>query len=463
MNNQTKNWEFVERQENRTGAERYLPTFLVLGAYILLGIRFFDLISRYAVNVLFSDQWDFDDATLFQHHSILEMFRWEHAPHRQGLGALLQKLTEPWFHWNGRYEAFSVGAIIFIAALLALLLKVRLYGAIGYCDVIIPLLFLTPVQYETLVITPNLAHGSLPSLLTIVYCFCWLVQPYHWKYTCVLLLNFMLIYTGFGIFMGLVTPALLALDYYANVRHLSSKYQWGSAIALMVSMASLTSFFIGYKFQPAVDCFSPAPRNPLVYPWFAALMFASAAGLKILSLVFATLTGSIVLLLVLTGLFVTVKRLLARESDTWPRDAAIAALLSYCVVFCLNTAYGRLCLGLAGAGSSRYTPYVVLGVFGLYLFTLSNHRRNLRVALLLILLVFAMLSERPLNRKDARELESLSYAKFVWRKCYLVRHDIYGCDALTHFQIHPDPEATRLQEKLDFLERNHLNLYDNPQ
>jgi hypothetical protein len=436
---------------------------LVLGAYILLGARFFGLISQYAVNVLWYDQWYFDDATLFQHHSLWEMFRWQRGPHRQGLGALLQKLIEPWIHWNGRYEAFFLGALIAGAAVLALLLKVRLYGKIGYSDVIIPLLFLTPLQYETLVVTPNPAHGSLPSLLTILYCLCWLIRPYRWKYICVLLVNFLSIYTGFGIFIGVVTPALLALDYYANVRHLAPKYQWGSAAALAISIAALASFFVHYKFDPAVDCFSPAPENPVLYPWFVALMFANAAGLKILSLTLQTLIGSIALLLLVVGLLITVKRLTAREADTWPRDAAIAALLAYSAVFCLNTAYGRLCVGLAGAGASRYTLYEILGLFGLYLYALSNHGRNLRVSLILILLVFAMLGARPLNRKDAWELVYLSNRKSVWRECYLARHDIYECDALTHFQIDPTPGAPRLQEKLDFLERNHLNLYDNSQ
>ena len=450
----------IVHQAEQNGVKRYLPHFLVLGTYLLLGVRFFALISQYAVNVLFLDQWDFDDATLFQQHSIWEMFRWEHGPHRQGLGALLQKLIDPRIHWNGRDEAFFIGAIIVIAAVMALLLKVRLYGAVSYSDVIIPLLFLTPLQYETLVVTPNFAHGSLPSLLTILYCFCWLVRPYHWKYVCVLSANFLLIYTGFGIFMGLVTPALLALDYYGNTRHLAPKYQWGSAAALTISIASLASFFVGYKFQSAVDCFSPAPKNPFVYAWFAALMFASAAGLKILSLIFATLIGSIAWLVVVVGLLVTVRRLLAQKSDTWPRDAAIAALLAYCVVFCLNTAYGRMCLGLAGAGASRYTPYVVLGFLGSYLYALSNQGRNLRVSLVLVLLVFSMLSARPLDRKDARELVYFGYAKRVWRQCYLARHDIDECDALTNFQIYPGPNETHLQEKLDFLERNHLNLYD---
>ena len=452
----------VAPQHSQNGAGRYLPFFLVC-TYLLLGARFFGLIRQYAVNVLFWDQWDFDDATVFQHHSLWEMFRWEHAPHRQGLGALLQKLIEPWIHWNGRYEAFGIGAIIFSAAVLALLLKVCLYGKISYSDVIIPLLFLTPLQYETLVVTPNPAHGPLPLLLTVLYCLCWLIRSYRWKYICVLLLNFLLIYTGFGIFIGLVTPALLALDYCANTRHLASRYQWGSAAALAISIASLASFFVHYKFNPAVDCVSPAPKNPIMYLRFVALMFSSAAGLKVSSLALATSVGSIALLLFFVGLLVTAKRLFAQSSDTWPRDAAIAALLVYCAVFCLNAAYGRLCLGLEGATASRYTPYVVLGLFGLYLQALSNHGRNLRVPLVAVLLAFAMLGARPLNPTDAWSIGYYSNGKRAWRKCYLARHDIYACEALTNFQIYPSPEATRLQEKLDFLERNHLNLYDNSQ
>jgi hypothetical protein len=454
----------VVHLESRGGAKWYLPHFLVLGTYLLLAAQLFGLISRYAVNLLFWDQWEFDDATLFQQHSLWEMFRWQHGPHRQGLGALLQKLIEPSIHWNSRYEAFGIGAIIIGAALLALVLKVRLYGAIRYSDVIIPCLFLTPRQYETLVLATNPAHGSLPLLLMVLYCLCWLIRTYYRKYFCVLLVNFFLIFTGFGIFIGLVTPALLALDYNANIRHLAPRYRWGSAAALTISIASLASFFFSYKFQPAVDCFSPAPENPVLYLWFVALMCANVAGLKILSLTFATLIGSIALLALLVGLWVVVKRLLvAKEPEPWSRDAVLAALLAYCTIFCLNTAYGRLCLGLAYAEVSRYTPYVVLGFFGLYLYALSNQVRSLRVALVLALLAFAILSARPLNRPDTWIVEKMSSGRRAWRDCYLARHDIHECDALTHSQVYPHPEATHLQEKLDFLQQNRLNLYANSQ
>ncbi len=447
--------------ESQDGAKRYLPHFLVFGTYLFAAVRFFSLTSQYAVNVFWWDQWDFDDATLFQDHSIWQAFRWQHGPHRQGLGALLQKLIEPWIHWNSRYEAFGIGAIIFITAALALLLKTRLYGAIGYSDVIIPLLFLTPLQYETLAGATNPAYSSLPLLLTVLYCLCWLIRPYSWKYICVLLVNFLLIYTGFGIFVGLVTPVLLALDHYTNIRHLGSKYHCGAAAVFMISIGSLASFFVGYKLQPAADCFTPAVQNPVIYLWFVDLMFANAAGLKILNPILATLIGSIALSLLLLGLMVVVKRLLTRKADTWSRDAAIAVLLAYCATFSLSNAYGRLCLGLVVAGYSRYVPFMVIGFFGLYLYALSIHSRNLRVSLVLVLLLFAMLSARPLNRRDTWIVEQISNGKSVWRECYLVRHDIHECDTVARFKINPRPKASRLQEKLDFLEHNHLNLYDN--
>src|ERR1700719_3564980 len=106
----------------------YVSTSVVAVVFVVLAIRLFRLISRYAVNIFFSDQWKFDDATLFQRHSIWQMFAWQHGPHRQGLGALFQKVIEPSFRWNSRTESFIVGSVVVAAALCALYLKKRLYG-----------------------------------------------------------------------------------------------------------------------------------------------------------------------------------------------------------------------------------------------------------------------------------------------------------------------------------------------
>src|SRR5713101_806490 len=115
---------------------------LVVGlVFFLYAARLFRLISRYAVNIFFSDQWDFNNATLFQKHSIWQMFAWQHGPHRQGLGALFEKLVDPLFRWNSRTESFVVGGVIVAAAICALFLKKRLYGPFSITDIAIPAIF----------------------------------------------------------------------------------------------------------------------------------------------------------------------------------------------------------------------------------------------------------------------------------------------------------------------------------
>src|ERR1700739_1949559 len=143
---------------------------LVLGVSLILVVRLLLQVSHYAVNIFFSDQWDLYNATLFEKHSLWEMFRWQHGPHRLGLGALLSKLAESHFRWNSRTEAFLATAIITVAALCALYLKTRLWGSLTIFDIAIPVIFFTPTQYESLWVTPDFAHGPLPLFLVVLYC-----------------------------------------------------------------------------------------------------------------------------------------------------------------------------------------------------------------------------------------------------------------------------------------------------
>ena|SRR5690348_12606665 len=100
-----------------------LEFIVVLAAFAALSARLLMLISRYSVNVFFMDQWEFNEATLFQHHSLWEMFRWQHGPHRQGLGAIVAYLIEPLFHWNSRSDSLLAGIIVILAAAYALYVK----------------------------------------------------------------------------------------------------------------------------------------------------------------------------------------------------------------------------------------------------------------------------------------------------------------------------------------------------
>lgn len=452
------------RQEDWKSGKRFGPYFLVVAVYLFAGSRLFLLIWRYSVNVLLWDQWDIDDATLFQQHSVWKMFRWQYGPHRQGLGALLQKLIDPRIHWNSRYEAFAIGAILFVAAVLALLLKMRLVGGIRYADIFIPLLFLTPLQYERLIAAINPTQGPLPLVLALGYCFCWLIRSAPAKYICLLLVNFLLIYTGYGMFFGFITPGLLALDYYVHIgqpggRQPGPRGRLWSAAALAISLVSLASFFVDYKFQPAVHCFSPAPKNPADYLRYIGMMFAHVGGFRISNLHLAALAGALALLCFGIGISAAVRR--SWGSELRPRDAAIVALLTYSAIFCLSATYGRVCLGLHDATSSRHTEWLMLGFFGLYLSAWSASNRAWRIFLVLALVVLSLHGAKRMNHIDAGELIAISDGKRAWSECYLKRHGIQECDTVTGFRIYyPEPGAGEPQEKVDFLERNHLNLFD---
>src|SRR5205807_4968801 len=130
---------------------------LVSTACLVYAGRMFWLISRYAVNIFYVDQWDFNNATLVQRHSLWQMFRWQHGPHRQGVGALFERMVDPLFGWNSRTESFVIGGVIVVAAVCALWLKKRLYGELSVYDVVIPAILLTPALWQTLFMTQNFA------------------------------------------------------------------------------------------------------------------------------------------------------------------------------------------------------------------------------------------------------------------------------------------------------------------
>lgn len=445
--------------QNRRTAQ--LAPVLVAVAFVLYAARMFRLISQYAVNVFFSDQWDINDATLFQKHSLWEMFRWQHGPHRQGLGALFDKLVDPLFAWNSRTESFVVGGVIVVAAVCALYLKKRLYGSFSFFDIAIPALVFTPAQWETLFVTANLAHGPFPLLLLLLYCLSWTLRNRALRYPLLLIVNFGAIYTGFGLFLGILTPALLVLDFWSSAppNRLPNIYFAG---ALVTAFLSLGSFFLGYKFNSAIGCFSVQPMQPKAYAAFVDLMFASLFTIKGTHGIYLIL-GGIFLAAVLITLAAAASRLLTRSACEMTesgstRQLVILGMTAYSLLFCLNTAYGRLCGGLLLALAPRYVIYVEAAVLGLYLQLLNMRQESVRKWLLGGFLIAVVVAS---FRTDRAEMEHIRSVKQTWKTCYVQTEDIQQCDKATNFPIHgPTPvEPGHLQEKLQYLKETRQNLY----
>lgn len=423
----------------------------LLSASALLAARLFLIVKRYSVNVLYHDQWIFDDATIFQNHSLLEIFRWQHGPHRLGLGGVLSEVIEPSLHWNSRYEAFGVWGIICLGCVAAIWLKIRLFARLGYADIVIPLLFFTPVQYESLIGGVSPSHGPLPLLLVTLYCLAWTIKAEKSRYICVLVVNLVLIYTGFGLFMGVLTPLVAGIDFYRRRAR-------AALTACLVAIVTMASFFVGYRTNTAAGC-SVGLENPTHYFLFVGFMLANFIQIHVSrTLVLAIMIGSLLtLVFLLTSGFFLIRTI--RDATPSAPRLITCILLLYSLLFCFSTAYGRMCLGLAAAQGSRYTTYLVLLFFGLYLSALSAQVRIERNVFVGVVLGLSLLSSGYVEKVNLESMQEIGHERQDWATCYLRAADVESCDRETDSFICSRPEPADLQRKLEYLKQHHLNLY----
>jgi hypothetical protein len=439
----------------------YLPLIALGLAALGLAERLFLLVDRYAVNIFFADQWEFNDATVFQPHSFWQIFLWQQGPHREGLGGVLSKLVEPFFRWDSRMESFLVAGLLVASTALALWLKRRLTGALDYYDVVIPSIFLTATQCELIFGDANLALGALPLLLVVVYCLCWTIPARLPRIVAVLILNFALIFTGFGVLMGMVTPiALLAALWMSPTdrQHLGSYLP-----AMSLAAVSLALFFVGYRWNPDVPCYDSGPRSPAEYFRFAALMHANYLGFDSVTSKHPEFWGVLLLGLLLATIgTIAANIVLAAKSEPGHPSWLIVpfVLMAFSLAFAAATAHGRVCLGLGAAQESRYMPYLTPGFLGAYLYlsrVLPKHW--LRHSVLAVFLGMCAYAGWPVHAGDQMEMTGFRETKLRWKSCYLANKNIDLCNRQVGRRICNPRQDPHLQQKLDLLETEHLNLF----
>jgi hypothetical protein len=439
------------RSEQRAGLTSSLrswfpPSLVVAAVTAVLGLRFFLFIRHYSVNVLFLDQWGF--LTPFFHGSpgIRELFFEQWGPHREGVGLIADKLLYPVTRWSVPAESYMIGACIFAAMLLALLLKRKLLGPLLYSDAVIPMVFLSLMQYETLVVTPNPAYGGFPLLMIMLYCLALLQRRTLLRYGLVLFLNFLLVYTGFGVFMGAVTVGVFALECYRVLRRMAPGPIMLPLAGLLIAGLSLGSFFIHYTFWPAVNCFAITPHYVSLYPDFMARMFSH----------FTTRgrVGTVLFPGMLIILAIEILRLIRRDEAS-ERALIGAVLLSYAMLFSLNTAIGRVCLGVDAAYAPRYMTLMIPSFLAAYFYLVSRRWRGKRW---LVLSLFALLL-LPETLRMGQGANRIAEGKRRWAACYVRTENIGYCDRAANFKIYPNPSQVKLKQKLDYLKQHRLNLF----
>jgi hypothetical protein len=225
------------------------------------------------------------------------------------------------------------------------------------------------------------------------------------------------------------------------------------------------SFFIGYRFGTIAPECGGRPSPPLWFQAeFAAAMVGDFFGLSSLTATIAlgTAAGAAAGLVFLRS---AVRRFLGGAPPQQTTvDLAVMFLAPYALIYAAAGSMGRSCLGLALARSSRYGIQMLPLWTALWLaLTAARPRPGVRSLLFPITpaVLLALAACLPLQLQPAAQRTLLYFAqgKASWRDCYLSRGSAADCDRATGFRVHPDPAATRLQDKLDGLARRGAGRY----
>jgi len=453
----------ADLRETERGTRFTGPVLIIAAVSAVLGTRFFLVIWKYSINVFFYDQWEYLTPFFRHQSSFAELFFLQHGPHREGIGLFADKFLYPLTHWDARVDSYMIGVSIFAAMLLALRLKYKLFGPLSYSDVAIPVIFLSLAQFEMLVGASNPACSGLPLVMMMLYCLALLGRNRLLRFSLVLALNFLLIYTGYGLFMGAVTLGVFVLECCWSWGHVTSVPLAQALTGLAVAASSLVSFFVHYTFSPGVDCFE-IPHDHLLqyvflrYPRFMALMFAGSVVPRPLHVSLGMTVLGAAILLGVVGIFGWHLFHLRKHADQ--RAHLIGAvLLGYCLLFSANAAIGRICLGWQLAYSSRYVTLLIPAFVAIYFYLLSQSwhgKRSFVLTLSVLLLLPAAL------HKPWQDIRWYSSGKRDWANCYVQSKNIHACDQSANFWVHPYPEQIGLQQELDYLEQHQLNLFYEP-
>ena len=136
--------------------------------------------------------------------------------------------------------------------------------------------------------------------------------------------------------------------------------------------------------------------------------------------------------------------------------------LSFSIVYALNTAVGRVCLGAITAQSPRYMTLLIPGWLAIYFsFILWESQKLKVIALVILLLLFTLLPLRRYNDIN-NFFTPMTISRQKWVACYLEKENIEECDKVSGTKVYPNAEAIGLQEKLNLLKQKHYNLFLKP-
>jgi hypothetical protein len=435
---------------------RPVPLFdfvIVLGVLVVAMVRLIGLVQACAVNLLYQDQWDLM-RPIFENQGPLGCFYWQHGPHRQGLGGVINWYLYRATAWDVRAEAWVEIAILFLAALAAIVLSVRLRGRLKWTDAAYPLLLINPLHWETILLTPNMAHSILPVLLVLLLAHAWISRHWVVRLLSVGILNLLCLFTGFG-FCAFASSTLLLAWLLLRSDEEERRRLLGIAVLAALTVAA---FGWHYRWDPAVPGWRFPVANWWDYPRFMAFMYSSLLGWRAMSWG-PVLAGGGVLALVIGAFVWSAKSIGQRPLRV--EMQAVWLLTATTLLYGAFTAIGRLPVNIEAAFMWRYLTLLVPGICGLLLLVQSEADRasvRVRGASTMVLLALALVIWG--NFLPENHAAAVARAKTRWIEKYRASRDLAVTNAQADFTIYgTDPNPPMIAARLRWLDHENLSFF----
>ena len=453
-----------ERSAPSTSRSRLTGWVFLLAIFATLAWRQHRFVDRYAVNMMFWDQWDFY-RPFFENWSPWGIFSVQFGPHRQGAGFLVTRILAAMSGWNSRWDAFGISFLMVAAALAAIWLARRCGVRSPVSLAAVPLLFFNVHQYEEFVGASNLSHGAMPVLLLMLYCLAWFIHDRRARLLIQGALALPLIFTGFAQVGGVLALGLAVLEM-LQARRIGAEgarkkvgrlpILWNGA-GLFLILGAWALFFHGFRFD-RMDVDFQFPYGKLwECPVFSSLMLANFFGFPPHALV-SVFFGAGVALLLASAAVLHGWRCWRDGFENRRASVVIVVLSGFTLLYCADTAIGRVHLGLDEApAASRYVTLMIPGALAIYLHFATLKLRGTGFLWLIMALALVPATTR-LSPREWTSVRWYSEGRAAWKAAYLATHDEAKADEASHFRVYPHSVADRLE----FLERNHLNLFRGP-
>ena len=435
----------------------------------LLYVNWVFTVARFQPNVMYWDQWEIFQP-LFQGAGWWVRFMHQNGPVREGLGLVITGWILDATQWDVRYDSLWGASTLLLAAVLAVRLKWKMTGAIGLRDAWIPLLCLSPGQFETVLVVGQPAHSVLPFALIVLAANIWLSPTPIVKYLVGAVVVVMLTFTGFGLFAGAALTVLLVTRACRHALEGERRLMWLAVAGIALSAAGWVVFRRDYVFNPSLGNFTWWWMPWTDYVRFILRMLGrplAAVGQEQLPY----LAGS-VLALVVVGAALRIAWVWLRDRAS-PRNDVLVLLMGSGLLFVAVTVTGRVSLGPVAGTAPRYLTLMIPMWLAAYLAAAMSGKRRVGLAAIAGVWVLAALPylsvlQRPpaewpgtvgLTQADLASILHYGTNKAAWVDVEVATGSWEAAQEAQRQFLHSNPEGTHMDDKIRFMRERKLSFF----